>query len=255
MPNVAHRIRNNQRAWDRVADLFLEATALPAWAVFGVGKDLGLIPTIKGKSFLEIGCGSGRSIAYLARHGAKKIYAIDASPTQIREAAKFNHVAHQRETVKLFTGPMEKKYPIPPVDIVFSIYGLGWTQRPEITLRHIYRYLKPGGRFIWSWDHALFFDVGYEKDKFVVQHSYHDERVLHRKDWKRPGVNIFITYRKTETWFRLLTEAGFNIIEYHEPKPKNTDRAHRDPKKYYSLQKAKLIPASFIFVCQKPIKS
>lgn len=53
-------ILENQKTWDAVADQFVEASALPVWGPFGVGDDLNLIPEIKDKTFLEIGCGSGR---------------------------------------------------------------------------------------------------------------------------------------------------------------------------------------------------
>jgi hypothetical protein len=49
----------------------------------------------------------------------------------------------------------------------------------------------------------------------------------------------------------LLRNAGFEIVGYHEPKPKNLSRGHDDPTKYYSIQKAEKIPCSFIFVCKK----
>lgn len=65
-------ITENQKAWDVVADLFAEASALPVWGPFGIGADLNLIPEIKDKTFLEIACGSGRSIKYLTGQGAKK---------------------------------------------------------------------------------------------------------------------------------------------------------------------------------------
>jgi hypothetical protein len=40
-------------------------------------------------------------------------------------------------------------------------------------------------------------------------------------------------------------------VGYHEPEPINLSRGHTDPTKYYSIQKAKKIPSSFIFVCKK----
>ena len=42
----------NNKTWDIVADLFFEASALPTWGPFSVGKNLKLINNIKGKTFL-----------------------------------------------------------------------------------------------------------------------------------------------------------------------------------------------------------
>ncbi len=243
----------NEKTWDAVADQFTEASALPVWGPFGVGDDLNLIPEIEGKKFLEIGCGSGRSIKYLTEQGAKKVYGLDISAVQIGEASKFNEEAVEQGKVELIKGKMEDKLDIEPIDVIVSIYALGWTPGPETTLQNIYSYLKPGGAFIWSWDHTFFADVRYEDGKYVVVHDYHEEKPLAIKDWKKEGTTAHITYRKTSTWFQLLKDAGFEISGYYEPKPKNLSRGSEDPAKYYSIQKAEKVPATLIFVCRKPV--
>lgn len=245
------KIRQNKRLWDAVCDIFTEASALPVWGPFDVGKNLNLIPKIKNKTFLEIGCGSGRSIKYLIRQGAKKVYGVDISPKQINEARRFNEEAVENGKVILAQAPMEKRLRLKPVDIVFSVYGIGWTQNPQKTFVNIYSYLKPGGQFIWSWDHSFFTDVAYKNGKFVVQYSYHDEKPITLKNWRKRKENAIIVYRKVATWFQYLTDAGFDIIGYYEPKPENLNRGHRDPKEHYSIQKAEKVPSTFIFVCQK----
>ena len=147
---------------------------------------------------------------------------------------------------------MENKLDIEPVDVVFSIYGIGWTADPMTTFKNIYSYLKPGGQFIWSWDHSFFSDVVYKESQFVVDHSYHNEDLIVLPNWKKKeGATAYLTYRKVSTWFQLLKDAGFDVIGYHEPKPKTLERGSEDPARYYSIQKAETIPCSFIFVCKK----
>ena len=144
---------------------------------------------------------------------------------------------------------MEETINIKPVDLVYSVYALGWTQEPKKTFKNIYNYLKPGGKFIWSWDHTIFTDIVYEDGKCTVKYSYHDENPIHIKSWS--GVGAHLIYRKTSTWFKLQRDAGFEIEGYHEPEPEDLSHGHSDPSKYYSIQKAKLIPSTFIFVCKK----
>lgn len=247
-------ISENQKTWDSVADLFVDSSALPVWGPFGVGDDLNLIPEIKGKTFLEIGCGSGRSIKYLTEKGAGKVYGLDLSPEQIKEASAYNQKEIEKGKVVLIQGPMEKKIDIEPIDVIFSVYAIGWTADPEKTLKNIYEYLKPGGLFVWSWDHTFFTDVQYEDGKFVVTYNYHKEKPLAIKNWKKEGTIANVTYRKTSTWFQLLRDSGFEVIEYHEPEPKNLSRGYDDPSRHYSIQKAEKIPATFIFVCKKAEK-
>jgi SAM-dependent methyltransferase len=242
----------NEKTWDVVADQFVEASALPVWGPFGIGDDLNLIPEIKDKTFLEIGCGSGRSIKYLIDQGAKKVYGLDISSVQLAEAENFNKDAVAHKRVELIKGRMEEALEIEPVDIVFSVYAIGWTPDPETTLKNVYSYLKPGGLFVWSWDHTIFTDIQYEEGKYIVMYSYHDEKPLVIRNWKKEGTVAHVTYRKTATWFQLLKSAGFDVIGYHEPQPKNLDRGSTDPAKHYSIQKAEKVPATFIFVCKKP---
>lgn len=243
----------NEKTWDAVADLFTEASALPVWGPFGIGEDLNLIPEIEGKTFLEVGCGSGRSIKYLTERNAKKVYGLDLSSVQLAEAERFNKDAIDENKVILFKSTMEEKIDIEPVDVVFSVYAIGWTADPEATFRNIYSYLKEGGQFIWSWDHAFFSDVVYEDGKFVVEGAYHEEEPLVLPNWKKKhGVNAHLTYRKVSTWFGLLRKTGFDITGFYEPQPKTLDRGSENPAMYYSIQKAEKVPCSFIFVCTKP---
>jgi SAM-dependent methyltransferase len=245
-------ISENQKTWNVVAEQFFDASALPVWGCFGIGDDLNLIPEIKEKTFLEIACGSGRSIKYLLENGARKVYGLDLSEKQLEEATRYNKENLESGKAILFHGPMEQKLDIEPVDTVFSVYGIGWTPDPVTTFANINSYLKTGGHFIWSWDHSFFSDIVWEDGKIVVEHSYHDETPLVLPNWKKKqGVNAHITYRKISTWFKLLTDAGFEVVGYHEPKPKTMDRGSNDPTKYYSIQKAEKVPVTFIFVCKK----
>lgn len=250
---VSQAIDENQKTWDTVADQFVEASALPVWGPFGVGDDLGLITDIADKTFLEIGCGSGRSIKYLTDCGAQKVYGLDLSAIQLEEAKRFNQEKIDEGIVELIQARMEDKLDIEQVDCIYSVYAIGWTPDPKVTLDLVRSYLKPGGSFIWSWDHTFFTDVQFEDGKYVVTYAYHDEKPLAIKNWKTEGATAYLTYRKTSTWFRLLTEAGFEVIGYYEPKPKTMDRGFQEPEKYYSIQKAEKIPATFIFECRKPI--
>jgi SAM-dependent methyltransferase len=246
-------ISENEKTWDGVADQFVDASALPVWGPFGVGDDLNLIPEIAGKIFLEVGCGSGRSIKYLMDNGAEKVYGLDVSAVQIAEAEHYNQEKVSEGKVVLIKSPMEDLISIEPVDIIYSVYAIGWTVDPAVTLKNIYSYLKPGGMFIWSWEHTMFPVTQYEDGKFVAHYAYHGENQIALPNWKKGTGTAYLNYRKTGTWFQFLRDAGFEIAGYHEPAPKNLSRGSDDPTRYYSIQKAEKVPATFIFVCKKPL--
>lgn len=241
------KLKVNREAWNKVVDHFFSHSALPVWGPFGICKNTDIIGPIKGRTFLEIGFGSGHSIRYLIKKKAKKVYGLDISKTQFDFATKLNKKAVESGKVELFETNMEKKLKIPLVDTVFSIYAFGWTVDPEKSLRNVYSYLKPGGKFIWSWDHTFFADVEDKKDKLVVRYSYHDEQEIFLKNWK--GVApIYIRYQKTASWFKLIKDAGFNVVSYLEPEPvikKDFGKSH------YTIHKAKSVPCSMVWICEK----
>lgn len=60
---------------------------------------------------------------------------------------------------------------------------------------------------------------------------------------------LFISVLLEQSLIRFV--AYIPVVGYYEPAPKTIERGSEDPEKYYSIQKAKLIPATFIFVCKK----
>ena len=199
--------------------------------------------------FLEIGCGSGHSIRYLMSKGAARVHGLDISSTQLGYAERLNKKWIDAGSVTLTRSAMEDPISVRPVDVVYSIYGFGWTVDPVKTLKNIRRYVKARGLFVWSFEHAVYAGAECRLGKVVVRRSYHDERA--RLIWKgrRNATGARRAYRKVSTWFRLLTDAGFAVERYLEPAPARSGR--RDSLRIGSAAKAKLIPATMIFVCRK----
>jgi SAM-dependent methyltransferase len=69
----------NQAAWDRVAPLFFGGTALPQYGPLApTENELNLLDA-RAQKVLELGCGSGHSLRYLAERGATELWGIDLS--------------------------------------------------------------------------------------------------------------------------------------------------------------------------------
>ena len=82
----------NKRAWDQVAPKFAGHCALPDWGPFGECRSLDLLGDLNGLTVLEVGCGSGDSIARVVDRGAARVYGIDISATQIALATERNRL-------------------------------------------------------------------------------------------------------------------------------------------------------------------
>ena len=242
--------RINQKAWDIVAHKFRGVCALPAWGPFDVSKDRDLIGDVSGRTILEIGCGSGHSLAYLVDKGAGKVFGLDFSTTQISFARELNREAIEGGRVELIHAPMEEHIDLEPVDLIVSVHAMGWTRDPQALFQNLWSYLKPNGRLIWSWGHPLFDKTKYENGHFVLQQSYFDETAQFMPGWNG-SEGVYIENRTIATWCRYQTEAGFVILDLLEPKPLSIAEAPDDPKRYYSAAKASHVPGTVIFVCEK----
>jgi len=74
----------NRNAWTHVAPLFCACTALPEYGPLAPTEDeLHVLGELEGVRVLELGCGSGHSLRYLADRGASEVWGVDLSPVQL----------------------------------------------------------------------------------------------------------------------------------------------------------------------------
>ena len=249
-------IEKNKRYWNDHADLWFGATALPKYGVRFVTEDeLHFFSYVEGKKVLELCCGSGHSLKYLADKGAGELWGLDLSQKQLDNAKQM--LSGSGCNPKLICAPMEADSGIPEdyFDYVFSIYGIGWTTDLAGTFKKVASYLKKDGIFIFSWGHPLHYCVAksYETGedevidgKLVFSRSYFDESYL-----KMPVHDTDVTFanRKISTYVNALYDAGFIIERMVEQTDEKSlsDTEDDSPK----AQKAKMVPLSMCFKCRK----
>ena len=249
-------IEKNKRYWNDHADLWFGATALPKYGVrFVTEDDLHFFSDVEGKKVLELCCGSGHSLKYLADKGAGELWGLDLSQKQLDNAKQM--LSGSGCNPKLICAPMEADSGIPEdyFDYVFSIYGIGWTTVLAGTFKKVASYLKKDGIFIFSWGHPLHYCVAksYETGedevidgKLVFSRSYFDESYF-----KMPVHDTDVTFanRKISTYVNALYDAGFIIERMVEQTDEKSlsDTEDDSPK----AQKAKMVPLSMCFKCRK----
>jgi len=249
-------IEKNKRYWNDHADLWFGATALPKYGVrFVTEDDLHFFSDVAGKKVLELCCGSGHSLKYLADNGAGELWGLDLSQKQLDNAKQM--LKGSGCNPRLICAPMEADSDIPEdyFDYVFSIYGIGWTTDLAGTFKKVASYLKKDGIFIFSWGHPLHYCVAksYETGedevidgKLVFSRSYFDESYL-----KMPVHDTDVTFanRKIATYVNALYDAGFVIERMVEQTDEKSlsDTEDNSPK----AKKAKMLPLSMCFKCRK----
>ncbi len=252
MIETEQALATNRAGWDRVAPMFHGGTALPVYGPLAPTEDtLRLLDPIPDVCALELGCGSGHSLRYLAERGARELWGLDLSPVQIAFAEETLRAFASRR--RLFESPMEVNPGIPSghFDLVFSIWGLGWTTDLPATLKRVAEYLRPGGCFILSGEHPAYSCVEWDGKQFVVSAPYSVEGSRLLPSWK--GVPI-VTHRRTLSTFVAETvRAGLQIEALIEGECNESaaEEAHMDPARWYSIARARLIPTTFIIKARK----
>ncbi|NRG47194.1 class I SAM-dependent methyltransferase [Bacillus sp. CRN 9] len=238
----------NKQTWDEEAERFFGRNPLPEYGPLApTEEDIMLFDHIQGKKVLDIGCGSGHSLLYMHNKGADELWGLDLSKTQIHTAEK---VLSNCPSVQLFEAPMEANPGLPEnyFDIAYSIYAIGWTTNLQQTIMNIHSYLKPGGAFIFSWEHPLYNRVKQAGTELLFQHSYHEEGFYDHEAWKKPAIMQQI---KLSTYINTLIDNGFIIEKVIEEVRMSEADVEKHQNRWYSDKKAKSIPTTLIIKCRK----
>ena len=119
-----------------------------------------LIPSLKGKRVLDLGCGYGWHCKYAADQGASEVLGIDQSPKMLEEALRRNRDDRLRYRVCSLE---EYEYPKDTWDVVLSNLALHYVADLEKIFRKVYRSLRPGGVFLFNIEHPVF-TAGVDQD-------------------------------------------------------------------------------------------
>jgi SAM-dependent methyltransferase len=245
-------LNENKKSWDKVAHHFNGIDALPSYGPFTqTEEDLKLFGNLNDKKVLDIGYGSGHSLRYMAANGVSELWGVDISESQ-KAAAE--------ETLKglqpnLYCSPMEIDCNLPKdyFDYAYSIYAIGWTTDLEATFQLIYSYLKPGGVFIFSWDHPLYPHLQSENGVITLTGSYQEEGFTTYDRFKGEDATVVIPKRKMATYLNELIRAGFaiqSVIEGDIPTYFEKEQEVISDR-YYSLYKARKFPTTMIIKAVK----
>src|SRR5882672_7363803 len=252
MIDMEHALATNRAGWNHVAPMFHGGTALPEYGPLAPTEDeLGLLDTTSDLRALELGCGSGHSLRYLAERGAQELWGIDLSPVQIAFAEET--LRPFAPSVRLIESPMEVNPGVPQnhFDLVLSIYGLGWTTDLRATLALVNSYLRPGGCLVVSGEHPVYGCIEWNGAQYAVSVPYFAEGPGEHTSWK--GVPIVIQRRTLGTFVGQIIQAGLRVEAFVETALNTAaaNESHSDPARWYSIPRASVMPTTFIIKARK----
>lgn len=242
----------NASSWDKIAKGTKGRTALPSYGPLCPDEnELKLLGEVRGKTIIELGCGDGKSLAYLHEQGAEELHGLDLSPAQIQNATD---LALEREfSANLYESAMEKDPGVPHdyFDIAISLYALGWAVDLDAALRHVANYLRSGGILVFSWEHPVFSCLKMHEQRLCLERSYSEVGASETLSWA--GDPIVMHHRKISTFVNAIAKAGLVVDamiegDMREPASESADY----PRRWYSQDRAKLMPTTLIIKAHKP---
>jgi SAM-dependent methyltransferase len=242
----------NRAIWDKVGPS-LRSTALPRWGPLVLPEgELQLLGDLRGQRVLELGCGDGGSLVWLAEAGARELWGLDISASQLI-AARQRLDDHQL-SARLIQSSFEEAQGLPEgyFDLAVSVFALGWAIGLDSAIARIARCLKPGGRLVFSWEHPFFSLLAERDGQVIVGEPYlGDGRPQHRSFH---GVEVVLVARSLGDWIAALRGSGLILDGLIEPGLDERQLAehHREPGYVYSFAKASRVPTTFIVVAHKP---
>lgn len=180
-----------------------------------------MLPELKGKRALDIGCGYGWHCRYAREQGASSVVGIDISEKMLAKAAEMTDdpgIAYRQLAIE------DLDYPEGAFDVVISSLALHYIERFDDVCVVVHRLLASGGSFVFSTEHPVF-TARSAQDWHYGEHGeklhwpvddYYGEGLRQARFLE----NDVIKYHRTvSTLLNGLIEAGFVVRKLSEPQP------------------------------------
>ncbi len=181
----------------------------------------GLMPDLRDKRVLDLGCGFGWHCRYACEQGARSVVGVDLSEKMLQRARAETddlRIAYRRcaiEDIDFADGQF---------DVVISSLALHYVSDFHVVCRNVSRWLILGSMFVLSVEHPVFTAIAAqqwclgptgERLHWPID-GYQQEGLRHAK-WMTDDVIKY--HRTTSTYVNTLIDSGFCITKLLEPAP------------------------------------
>lgn len=189
-----------------------------------------LIPGLKNKDVLDLGCGFGWHCRYASEQQANTVVGVDISENMLQKARE------QTDDPKIsyVNMPIEDStFSDSQFDVVISSLAFHYVKSFEAICTKVYDWLKPGGKFIFSAEHPMFTSRN-EQDWYVDEQGNRLHWPVDHYQSEGMRETEFLTeqvvkyHRTIATYLNTLIQAGFVIKAVKEPAP-TKDMLENDP--------------------------
>ena len=190
--------------------------------LFEIPALFSLLPDLKGKKILDLGCGYGDHCAEFVKMGAKQVVGIDISRKMLEVAEKENAYPN----IIYRNLPMERIRELDEkFDLVVSSLAVHYVEDFRGLAENVHSLLKEGGLFVFSQENPIntCFSGGERWTKDAQGNKIHANLANYSVDgercsrWFVDGVKKY--HRTFSSVVNALVDAGFAIEKLMEPVP------------------------------------
>lgn len=172
-----------------------------------------LLPDLKDKRILDLGCGYGWFCRYAQQQGAKDVLGLDVSEKMLAQASAMT----QGSGIRYQRADLETLQLSESFDLAYSSLALHYLSEIDTLFATLFKALTPGGALVFSCEHPIYtapkqqqwiVDDQQQRSWPVNQYQLEGERI---SNWFADGVKK--QHRKLATWINALIGAGF-ILEH-----------------------------------------
>lgn len=180
-----------------------------------------MLPELKGKKVLDLGCGYGWHTKYVATQGAQEVIGIDISAKMIEKAQEIN----SDPKVTYLTGALEDmEFKAKEFDLIISSLAIHYIKDYDQLVAKVYNYLDDDGVFLFSVEHPIFTasgrqDWNYDEDGNIIDFTVDNYSYEGVRDTEFLKLDVIKYHRTLATYLNTLLEHQFTITAIAEPTP------------------------------------
>lgn len=197
-----------------------------------------LLPELRDKKVLDLGCGFGWHCRYVREQQAQSVVGIDLSENMLERARAMttdSEIEYRRLAIE------DIDFTAGEFDVVLSSLALHYVEHFDIVCQKVHHCLAPGGTFVLSVEHPVFTALAAQDWYYGPQgeklhwpvDDYHNEGLRQARFLD----NDVIKYHRTvTTHVNALIDSGFTIKKLSEPQP-SEEMLAKDPDMRHEIRR------------------